>query len=253
MLDNKKIVIAGAGGLLGSSLTRVLLEAGATVIATDVSIDLIKKRFEEIVLDYKGLPVTLERLDVTCEDSVKGFFQAFDGLDGAVNCSYPRNGNYGKKLFDVSFASFNDNVSLHLGSAFLFSQQSAAYFIQHKKSFSLVNLASIYGVVAPKFEIYKGTDMTMPIEYAAIKAAILQLNKYISAYVSHSDFRVNSVSPGGIIDNQPKSFLKNYKKNTNGAGMLDVDDVCGAIMFLLSDASRYMTGQNLIVDDGFVL
>lgn len=87
----------------------------------------------------------------------------------------------------------------------------------------------------------------------AIKAAIIYLNKYVSSYVKSSDFRVNSVSPGGILDSQPEKFLEAYTKETNGKGMLSAGDLVGTILFLLSDKSLYITGQNFIVDDGFTL
>jgi NAD(P)-dependent dehydrogenase (short-subunit alcohol dehydrogenase family) len=116
-----------------------------------------------------------------------------------------------------------------------------------------VNLSSIYGVVAPDFDIYKDTTMTMPVEYAAIKSAVIQLTRYVSSYMADSRFRVNVVSPGGLFDQQPDSFLDKYKARTLGHGMLDPADICGAILFLLSDQSKYMQGQNLIVDDGFTL
>ena len=95
--------------------------------------------------------------------------------------------------------------------------------------------------------------MTMPVEYSAIKSALLHLNKYIVKYVNESDFRINSVSPGGIFDHQPEAFLKAYKKETHGKGMLNVQSILGAIVFLLSDHSEYTVGQNIIVDDGFSL
>ena len=116
-----------------------------------------------------------------------------------------------------------------------------------------MNLASVYGVVAPKFAIYQDTPMTMPVEYAAIKAAILQLTRYVSSYINDSRFRVNAISPGGLLDGQPAAFLQKYQAQTCGKGMLDPIDICGAVVFLLSDDSRFMQGQNLIVDDGFCL
>ncbi len=99
----------------------------------------------------------------------------------------------------MSLDSFNENIALHLGSAFIFTQQCAKYFKNKNTPFTLVNISSIYGVIAPKFEIYNGTPMTMPVEYAAIKSAILHLNKYVVTYVNDSRFRINSVSPGGIF------------------------------------------------------
>ncbi|MCL7896024.1 SDR family oxidoreductase, partial [Escherichia coli] len=86
-----------------------------------------------------------------------------------------------------------------------------------------------------------------------IKSAILHLNKYVVSYVNDSKFRINCVSPGGIFDSQPEEFLKAYKANTHGEGMLHVKEIIGSIMFLLSEQSQYVTGQNIIVDDGFSL
>ncbi|PSV57051.1 flagellin modification protein A, partial [Photobacterium profundum] len=197
--------------------------------------------------------LSLVPLDVTNEAEVKAFFATQVGITGAVNSTYPRNSTYGAHFFDVSLQSFNENLALHLGSAFLFTQQCAAYFQDKLEPFSLVNISSIYGVVAPKFDIYDNTPMTMPVEYAAVKSAILHLNKYAAAYVNDSRFRINCVSPGGIFDHQPDAFLDAYKGNTHGAGMLDVDEIIGSIMFLLSEQSKFVTGQNIIVDDGFSL
>ncbi len=95
--------------------------------------------------------------------------------------------------------------------------------------------------------------MTMPVEYAAIKSALIHLSKYVVAYMNDSKFRVNVVSPGGILDKQPEEFIEAYKKETLGKGMLNVSDVVGSILYLLSDSAQYVNGQNLIVDDGFSL
>lgn len=253
MLDNKKILVMGAGGLLGSHLVPALLQANATVIATDISVAHMQQRLQQQGIDHNQPRLFLRECNITNAEQVKLLFQNFAGLDGAVNATYPRNKQYGAHFFDVTAESFNENLSLHLGSAFLFMQQCAAYFKQQQQPFSLVNIASIYGVVAPKFGIYENTLMTMPVEYAAIKSAIIHLGKYAAAYVCDSRFRINTVSPGGIFDHQPEPFLKAYKAQTHGAGMLDVTEVLGSITYLLSDTSRFVTGQNIIVDDGFSL
>ncbi|EKO3914301.1 SDR family oxidoreductase [Vibrio metschnikovii] len=254
LLENKIIVVAGAGGLLGTRLVAALLKQGAHVIAADIHVEAMRERLASLSIDLQDEKLRCCELDVTKEDSVKAFFnQQTQHIDGAVNSTYPRNKTYGKHFFDVSLESFNENLSLHLGSAFLFTQQCAAYFKLQQQAFSLVNISSIYGVVAPKFEIYNNTPMTMPVEYAAIKSAILHLNKYVVSYVNDSLFRINSVSPGGIYDQQPEAFLQAYKDKTHGAGMLDVLEIIGSIMFLLSDQAKYVTGQNIVVDDGFSL
>ncbi len=253
LLKNKTILIAGAGGLLGAKLVKHLLEQGAQVIAADINIKVMSEKLEAENIIIGSSALELATFDVTSEDEVKAFFTSRSDINGAVNSTYPRNKTYGAHFFDVSLESFNENLGMHLGSAFLFTQQCAAYFKKNQAAFSLVNISSIYGVVAPKFDIYDNTSMTTPVEYAAIKSAILHLSKYVAAYVNDSRFRINCVSPGGIFDHQPDVFLKAYKGNTHGSGMLDVNEMIGAIIFLLSEQSKYITGQNIIVDDGFTL
>lgn len=254
LLQGKTIFIAGAAGLLGSELVKQCLLQGAKVIAADIHVEALRNKLAELTVEVEMNPaLQLAQLDITDEASVKAFFDQVEHLDGAVNTTYPRNTSYGAHFFDVSLANFNENLSLHLGSSFLFIQQCAAYFMAHKTPFSLINISSIYGAMAPKFDVYEGTKMTMPVEYAAIKSALVHLSKYATAYVKDSLFRVNCVSPGGIFDHQPETFLDAYKKNTHGEGMLTVEKVTGSIIFLLSDQSLHVTGQNIIVDDGFSL
>lgn len=253
LLAEESVLIIGAGGLLGTQVTKNALEQGAKVIAVDLSLDGLQEKLSKEGIDITNSNLSCSSLDITVEEDVIKFFESDIKITGAVNCTYPRNKAYGAHFFDVKISDFNENLSLHLGSAFLFTQQCAKYFKLNKKPFSLVNISSIYGVIAPKFEIYDNTPMSMPVEYAAIKSAILHLSKYAIKYVNNSLFRINSVSPGGIFDHQPEPFLNAYKALTNGEGMLDVDDVIGTIIFLLSPTSKFVTGQNIIVDDGFSL
>ncbi len=118
---------------------------------------------------------------------------------------------------------------------------------------NIINMSSIYGSIAPRFQIYDGTPMTMPVEYAAIKAAIEHLTRYFAQYFKGTGIRVNCLSPGGILAGQSTDFLTSYKKHCASKGMLDAEDLLGALIFLLSDESSFMTGQNLLIDDGFSL
>lgn len=253
LLKNKKILVVGAGGLLGSHTVSVLLSEGAEVIAADIIIEKMQEQLINQDIDIEISKLSLQSLDITNEASVKDFFTTAEHLDGAVNCTYPRNQNYGTHFLDVKLSDFNENVSLHLGSTFLFTQQCAVYYLRCQAPFSLVNVSSVYGVIAPKFSIYNNTNMTMPVEYAAIKSALIHLNKYVVKYINDSNFKVNSVSPGGILDTQPEAFLEAYKGHTLGKGMLSRDDVTGTILFLLSAHSKHVNGQNIVVDDGFSL
>lgn len=252
MLNNKTILIAGAGGLIGRAVVTACLAQNATVIATDLDQKALQQSLLQNGFDLSNEKLKIATLNLQQADDISSLLTHYRP-DGAVNCSYPRTKDYGKHFFDVSLQSFNDNLSLNLGSTFLFIQQCAAYFKHQQLDFSLVNLASVYGVVAPRFEIYNNTTMTMPVEYSAIKSALIHLSKYAVSYVADSRFRVNLVSPGGIKDKQPDSFLQAYQAKTLGKGMLDATDVTGAIIFLLSEHARFINGQNVVVDDGFTL
>jgi len=244
LIKNKTILVAGANGLLGQALVKSILNHGGRVVALDIGPFSSSETQNGLI--YK-------QLDINNPEHLKTLFNDPIKIDGAVNCAYPRNSNFGKPFFEVQLEDFNENISLNIGSTFLFSKTCAKYFNENKTPFSLVNIGSIYGVKSPNFEIYNNTKMTMPIEYSAIKSSILHLNKYIAAFINDSNFRINAVSPGGIEDGQDIRFKDEYKRHTFGRGLLAPQDVCGAIVFLLSDYSNFINGQNIVVDDGFTI
>ena len=173
-------------------------------------------------------------------------------IDALVNNAYPRNSNYGKHFFDVSHKDFVENLGLNLGGYFTTSQVFSKYFKRQGYG-NIVNISSIYGVIAPKFYLYKDTSMTMPVEYSVIKSGLIHLTKYMAKYFKGMNIRVNTISPGGILDNQPESFLNKYNDSCSTVGMLDKKDLNGTLVYLLSDMSKYVNGQNIIIDDGFIL
>lgn len=255
MLNKKVIVITGACGLLGQAFARSVVKNNATVIVADIHQQKCIKLVNELnaqkpnCADHVLMDINNKASIVEAIKSVNVKHQKIDAL---VNNAYPRNDNYGRDFFDVEYNDFCDNVNLNLGGYFLSSQQFAQYFI--KQGFgNIVNIASIYGVVAPNFELYQNTPMTMPVEYAAIKSALIHLTKYMATYFKGKNIRVNTLSPGGIFDNQSEVFLAKYKACTLNKGMLNPDDLCGSLIYLLSDNSHYVNGQNIIVDDGFTL
>ncbi len=251
-MEHKKVLLVGAAGLIGKSLLKGLLaETGYYIVAVDI----VEANQWQLLLANEQVEWAGRceycQLDLNQETSVKQLFQQHPDVVGIVNCSYPRGQGYGEHLLEVSLANFNQNVTLHLGSAFLLMQQAALCYIEQKRPMSIVNFASIYGVVAPDFDIYKNTAMTMPVEYAAVKSALIHLSKYMVSYVGESDFRVNCISPGGIFDGQEPVFVDQYTQHTNGKGLLAAEDLFGTVNFLLSEQSKFVTGQNIVVDDGF--
>ncbi len=254
-LAGKVIVVTGGAGLLGRAFTRGIVERGGTVVVADIDLGRATEVAGAIEPTRHGAAIPAE-VDVTVESSVSRLIAETKlrcgHIDAVVNNAYPRNAAYGRTLEAVTYPDFCENVGLHAGGYFLVAQCFAMYFAEQGGG-NIVNMASIYGTLPPRFEVYEGTAMTMPVEYAVIKAGILQLTRYLAQFYKSRGIRVNALSPGGIFDHQPSAFLARYRAMSGSKGMLSPNDLVGTLAFLLSDDSRYMTGQNLVVDDGFSL
>ena len=250
LLNNKVILVTGGAGLLGTEFVKAIASSGGIAIIADVNdkagLDLKEKTAKSA---YINLDITNKQSIVQAIESVS---KQYGKIDALVNNAYPRNNHYGRSLMDVEYSDFCDNLNLNLGGYFLTSQQFASYFLRQGHG-NIINMASIYGVVAPKFEIYDNTQMTMPVEYAVVKSGLIHLTKYFAKFFKGKNIRINSLSPGGIMDAQPEAFLEAYREVCLNQGMLDKTDLVGSLLYLLSDLSRCVNGQNLIVDDGFTL
>lgn len=256
LLKEQVIVVTGGAGLIGRSFVDAILGQGGIAIIADRDEDGGDGVVKTLQSQHPQAAVCFAKTDITSKQSLQELIaavhQKYGRIDALVNNAYPRNPQYGRKFEDVEFEDFNQNVGMHLGGYFLASQQFAAYFKKQERG-SIVNMASIYGVVAPRFEVYGNTPMTMPVEYAAIKSAVVHLTKYLASYLKGSGIRVNSISPGGILDAQPEAFLVRYNSYSLSKGMLEPRDLQGALLFLLSNMSQFVNGQNIIVDDGWSL
>jgi NAD(P)-dependent dehydrogenase (short-subunit alcohol dehydrogenase family) len=257
MLNNKNIILVGACGLIGKEFSKSILENSGNLIIVDKDEDSLKSFFDTLTNKYPDKSISYFPLDITSKKSIIAVIQALtkknQKIDAVVNSSYPKNKNFGRNFFDIDYEDFSENLSIHLGGYFLISQLFAKYFYENKIEGNIINISSIYGVIPPRFEIYRGTKLSNSIEYGAIKAGLIHLSKYIAKYLKGSKIRVNCISPGGILDNQPEAFLLNYKEFCLSKGMLLPEDLSGALIFLLSDSSKFINGQNIIVDDGFIL
>ena len=256
LLKDKVAVVTGGAGLLGRDLVRAIASEGGVAVIADMNEKPAAALIKEIENSGRHERADFVKMDITSAPSLRGAIEYLDSrygrIDALVNCAYPRNKNYGRKFEEVTFADFSENLNLHLGGYFLASQQFGLYF--RKQGYgNIINMASIYGVMAPRFEVYEGTAMTMPVEYAVIKSALIHLTKYMAKYFKGSGIRVNAVSPGGVFDGQPEDFVKRYNGFCLTQGLLRGGDVNGALLFLLSGMSEYMNGQNLVVDDGYSL
>jgi NAD(P)-dependent dehydrogenase (short-subunit alcohol dehydrogenase family) len=255
-MQGKVVVISGGAGLLGREFARAGLAQGAIVVLADRDLRGAVRAARALNRRLRTTNAVGLRLDITSAVSIDRLIAAvrrrFGRVDALVNAAYPRNARYGRDLFAVRYQDFCENLNMHLGGYFLASQRFARFFLK-QGSGNIVNVASVYGVIAPRFELYKGLRMEMPVEYAAIKAGLLHLTRYFAKRLKGSNIRVNAISPGGIEDGQDRRFLQRYRKYCLSKGVLAAADIGGALVFLLSDASRYVNGQNIIVDDGFSL
>ena len=251
-IKDKVVVVTGGAGLLGKEFCQAIATNGAIAIMAERELSVAEKTVERLGIK-NIIPAQIDITNiVSIQKLITSVSEKFGKIDALVNSAYPRNKNYGKHFFDVTYDDFCENVGLNLGGYFLTSQQFAKYF--EKQGYgNIINLASIYGVVAPRFEVYNNTSMTMAVEYSAIKSGLIHLSKYMAKYFKGKNIRVNTISLGGIEDKQPASFLKAYKTFCLNKGMLDTKDISGTVLFLLSDLSEYVNGQNIVVDDGFTL
>lgn len=253
MLANQVVFISGAAGLIGQRFVETCLQEGASVVAADLNEDQLNSLESKLSKFSENLHTI--SLDLTSKEQVqqalKNSIERFGEITALVNTAYPRNSHYGRRFFDVEYDDFCENLSLNVGTTFLISKEFSSYFKDRQQG-NIINLGSIYGVMAPDFDIYP-EPMTMPVEYAAIKAAIIHMTKYMAQMLREEGVRVNCISPGGILDAQPESFLTRYNKKCGQQGMLNATHLDSTLLYLLSDNSVAVTGQNIVVDDGFSL
>lgn len=255
-ITGKVVVIAGGAGLLGAEFVSQIANAGATAIIAEPNLEKFDGTVNKKTLQNQNGTIGYVQLDITSADSLSNSIDVVSNNYGQIDCfinsAYPRNARYGKPFFEVTYDDFCENVGLGLGGYFLASQIYSSYFKELGRG-NIINISSIYGVIAPRFNLYTNTEMTMPVEYAATKSALIHLTKYIAQYLKNTGVRINSISPGGINDGQNPAFIDRYNAFCSSKGMLAGVDIAGTLIYLISDASAYVTGQNLVVDDGFTL
>ena len=254
-LAANNIIVTGAAGRIGSATAKRLVQAGANLVLADITLDLTEKLAHDLNALNRGnvypLVVDLtkpEGVDLLVSQSINFLGE----IDGAIHCAYPRSEGWGSTFEETDHKYLCQDLSMQLGGAILFSQRLMIYFKSREKGV-LIHLSSIQGVSAPKFSHYVGTGMSSPIEYAAIKAGIISITKWLAKYYANKGIRVNCVSPGGILDSQPVEFLERYRQSCTNIGMLSADHVASVLAFLLSQDAEAINGQNIIVDDGWTL
>jgi len=253
MLKMKKnILITGGAGRIGSAIAKDLVRSGNQVLLADIN----KKKLLQVKREINSKNIMIFQGDLTkkihIDKLIKFGIKKYKKIDSAVHCSYPISKKWGAKFENLEQKYLNIDLQNQLGSTIIFSQSIIKHFLKNKNG-NLILISSIQGIKAPRFEHYKNLKMQSPIEYTAIKSGIISITKYLSKYYKNKNIRINCVSPGGIKDNQPQLFKKRYRQSCNFKGLLDGNDVSKLIVFLLSNQSKYISGQNLVIDDGWSL
>ena len=210
-LENKTVIVAGGNGLIGSAIVKALEAYGADVVCADIR--------------GEG-----EYFDMAEPESVGALLQRHYKCDAFINCTR------------------TDNTKASIDSWLRCTEAVAQFF--SCGGGSIVNFGSIYGVVGSDMSLYEDTSMTMPIGYAGIKGFIISASRDIACKYGRYDVRCNVVSPGGVYDNQPIEFERRYVKKVPLGRMAESEDIVGIVLFLVSDWSEYITGQNFLVDGG---
>lgn len=262
-LKGQSAVVTGGGGLLGKEFCRTLAQAGANVVVADLNGGLAESTAEEICRE--GGSATGVKVDVTRQDStqamVEACLQAYGRLDVLV-CSAALDPKVdpgstvrgGGKFEDYPLDQWKQALDVNLTGLFL-SAQAASKPMLAQGSGSMIFICSTYGLAGPDQRIYRRpgqeTQPFKPVYYSVTKAGVLGLVRYLATYYSGTKIRANALTPGGVFNQHDEVFVQNYSSRTVLGRMANKDEMNGALLFLASEASSYMTGSNVVVDGGW--
>jgi NAD(P)-dependent dehydrogenase (short-subunit alcohol dehydrogenase family) len=265
-LTGRTAVVTGGAGLLGVQFCRTLAEAGAEVVVVDLNASAAQAVADDLTRDgFRALAVPT---DITQPESVAALVEqtlfAFGHLEVLVNSAAldPKfdpqalaKGLAPGKFEDYPLEQWNAALNVNLTGMFLVTQACARQMVAQGKRGSIINICSTYGLNGPDQRIYRKADGSQPafkpVYYTVTKAGVLGFTKYLAAYYMETEIRVNALTPGGVFNEHDETFVKNYSAKTILGRMARKDEMNGALLFLASEASSYMTGNNLVVDGGW--
>ncbi len=268
-LTGKVAIVTGGPGLLGKEFCRTLAEAGASVVVADINAAAVNTYTTQLIRGgFHALGVAT---DVTQLDSVQTLVEEtlsnFGRLDILVNSAaldpkfdphalaeMAKSKTISGSFEDYPLASWQAALDVNLTGMFLCCQAAVKPMLEQSKKGSIINICSTYGLVAPDQRIYQreGQQKSFkPVYYSVTKAGVLGLTRYLAAYYAGTEIRVNALTPGGIFNDHDEVFLQAYSARTVMGRMAKKDEMNGALLFLASEASSYMTGSNLVVDGGW--
>lgn len=264
-LSGRTALVTGGGGLLGAEFCKTLAEAGAAVAIADLNGQAGDR--VSTALNKDGYRVRFFPCDITSPDSVSSLLgevlAEYDRLDILVNSAAldPKfdaeaesRGIAPGNFEDYPLDQWNAALSVNLTGLFLVTQASVKRMLERGKRGSIINICSTYGLNGPDQRIYIKDGKRVgfkPVYYSVTKAGVLGFTRYLAAYCAGTEIRVNALTPGGVFNSHEEYFVRNYSARTILGRMARADEMNGALLFLASDASSYMTGANLVVDGGW--
>lgn len=255
-LANYTVVITGGGGILGTSMVAALVAAGAQVAVVERELD----KAAAACAGLSGLPgqATPFAADIRDRASVEAALaaieQQFGPVHGLVNNAAVKSANFFEPFETFPVDDWKEVMDVNLNGAFICAQVFGRGMAERGQG-AIVNTLSIYGIVAPDQRIYEGSlyegrAINTPAIYSASKAGLWGLTKYLASYWGHRNVRVNAITPGGVFSGQNDEFVGRYSARVPLGRMAEKTEMSGALVFLLSDAASYVTGQNIVVDGG---
>lgn len=264
-LRGRLAILTGGAGMLGRQYTRTLLAAGCQVVVADVSGEQAAVAAREATAQAGGEAVGYG-VDVRKKDEVEAMVAAtverFGRVDilinnAAIDPKFDSNvaTQQANTFEDYPLELWQQSLDVNLTGAFLCSQAAGKVMVRQKKGV-IVNICSTYGLVAPDQRLYQREGeaeqkLFKPAPYSVTKAGIAHLTRYLAAYWGNKGIRVNTLTPGGVFNSQDDEFVTRYASRTPLGRMAGQNEMNGAMLFLVSDASSYMTGANVVVDGGW--
>jgi NAD(P)-dependent dehydrogenase (short-subunit alcohol dehydrogenase family) len=251
-LSGRRALLTGGAGHIGKACAESLIELGARVAIVDRDVSACQKRAEELGERAWALPCDLSD-EAAIRHMVATAIDRMQGLEILVHCAAfvgtTAMSGWGEPFERQSVAAFDAALRVNLTSAFIMAQ-AAQTALEASNHGSVILVNSIYGLVGPDMSLYEGTKMANPLGYGVSKGGLLQLTRYLSTLLAPR-VRVNAFSPGGVERGQPELFRQRYEARTPLKRMAREEDMKGAVAYLASDLSAYVTGQNLAVDGGW--
>lgn len=245
---NKNIIITGGNGKIGIKLCKTFLDLGANIIITDINTSVVKNFSAKKKIKYIQCDLNIENERSNLIDEIKKYKKIDIVINNAAVTGSTFASGWNSVYSKQTLSNWNKALNVNITSVFHLIK---AIIPNLKKSSdpNIVNISSIYGIVAPNYEIYKNTKLGNPAAYSTSKAALIYFSKWLATTLAPK-IRVNCISPGGIFRNQEKKFVKSYINTVPLKRMANEEDIINSILFLTSPMSSYITGHNLIVDGG---